>query len=78
MPRYEDIDWNGLDFPRDTFNQELMAVDREDWKRELLLHEDLFNRLYDRLPKEFIFMRQLLLSSLWRSPEVWEMDKDLN
>jgi hypothetical protein len=25
----------------------------------------------DKLPKEFFFMRELLLSGLWRSPEHW-------
>lgn len=73
MPRYEDIDWTGLAFSPETFNHELMAVNREDWKKELLLHEELFSKLYDRLPKEFPFMRELLLSTLWRSPERWEM-----
>ena len=74
MPRYEDLEWAGLAFPKETFTQELMAVDREEWKNEVLSHESLFAKLYDRLPKEFIFMRELLLSSLWRSPEHWEMD----
>jgi phosphoenolpyruvate carboxykinase (GTP) len=27
--------------------------------------------MYDKLPKEFFFIRELLLSSLWRSPEHW-------
>jgi phosphoenolpyruvate carboxykinase (GTP) len=72
MPRYEDLDWEGLDFPRERFN-ELMAVEREEWKAEVLSHEALFAKLYDRLPKEFIFMRELLLSALWRSPEHWGM-----
>jgi phosphoenolpyruvate carboxykinase (GTP) len=74
MPRHEDIDWTGLeDFPIDRFNHELMAVEREEWKTELLSHEALFTRLYDRLPKELIFMRELILSGVWRSPEHWEM-----
>jgi phosphoenolpyruvate carboxykinase (GTP) len=77
MPRYEDLDWNGLDFSRETFTQELMAVKREDWKQEMQMHGELFARLYDRLPKEFIFMRELMLSSLWRSPESWEMDMEI-
>ncbi len=72
MPRYEDIDWSGLDMSRERFN-ELMTVDRELWKQEVLLHEELFEKLYDRLPKEFIAMRELILSSLWRSPEKWEL-----
>jgi phosphoenolpyruvate carboxykinase (GTP) len=71
MPRYEDLDWRGLeDFPRERFGQ-LMAVDRDVWARELLSHEELFSNLYDRLPKEMIFVRQLLLSALFRSPEHW-------
>jgi phosphoenolpyruvate carboxykinase (GTP) len=72
MPRYEDIDWTGLDFSREKF-QELMVVDREAWKQEIFSHEELFEKLYDRIPKEFVLMRELLLSSLWRSPEKWEL-----
>ena len=53
-----------------------MHIDREQWKRELLDHAELFERMYDRLPKEFIFMRELLLSSLWRSPEKWSLEQD--
>ncbi|MDZ4716667.1 MAG: phosphoenolpyruvate carboxykinase (GTP) [Cytophagales bacterium] len=73
MPQYEDIDWTGLNFTKKQFDQ-IMVVDREQWKRELLDHAELFERMYDRLPKEFIFMRELLLSSLWRSPEKWNVD----
>jgi phosphoenolpyruvate carboxykinase (GTP) len=70
MPRYEDIDWEGLPFSRERF-AELMSVDRAAWMRELAAHEELFGLLYDRLPKEFLFMRELVRSSLWRSPEHW-------
>ena len=77
MPRYEDIEWTGLeDFPKEVFNQQLMAVEREEWKAEIHGHAELFSKLYDRLPKEFIFMRGLMLSSFWRSPEHWEMDNE--
>lgn len=72
MPRYEHINWDGLNLERHDFNQ-LMDVDRENWKKELLEHEELFNRMYDKLPKELFFIRELLLSSLWRSPEHWEV-----
>ncbi len=72
MPRYEDIDWRGLDFSRENF-QELMSVDREVWKREILLHDELFIKLYDRLPKEMLFIKELLLSGLFRTPEHWEV-----
>lgn len=71
-PRYADMDWTGLDFPKEQFN-ELMLVDRELWKQELLGHEELFEKLYDRMPKEFMYMRELLLSALWRSPKVYQL-----
>lgn len=66
VPRYEDFDCRGLEFSREIFG-ELMKVDRDVWKEEILSHEGLFIRLYDKLPKEFIFVRELILSSLWRS-----------
>jgi phosphoenolpyruvate carboxykinase (GTP) len=72
MPRYEDIDLNGLNLTKEQFNK-LMEVDREAWKQEILSHEELFEKLYDRLPKEFVLMRELILSSLWRSPAKWEL-----
>jgi len=74
MPRWEDLDWRGLEqFPAETFYT-LMAVDGEAWKAEILQHEELFERLYDRLPKEFTYMREMLLSSIWRSPVQWRQE----
>jgi phosphoenolpyruvate carboxykinase (GTP) len=71
MPRYEDMDWEGLDMSREKFN-DLMSVDRAVWQNEVISHEELFVKMYDRLPKEFLHIRELILSSLWRSPEHWE------
>ncbi|HET9134459.1 MAG TPA: phosphoenolpyruvate carboxykinase (GTP) [Gemmatimonadales bacterium] len=76
MPRYEDLRWDGLDFPKETFLQ-LMEVDREQWKHELLGHRELFEKLYDRLPQEFMYMRELILSALWRSPEHWRLEAEV-
>ena len=64
MPRYEDICWDGLDFPEEKWN-EIMTVDREQWKREVIMHEELFLTLHDHLPKELIFERELLLCRLF-------------
>jgi phosphoenolpyruvate carboxykinase (GTP) len=71
MPRFEDIDWSGIEnLNRETFDK-TMNIDRELWKKEVLSHEELFERIYDKLPKEFFFIRELLLSALWRSPAKW-------
>ncbi|WP_194975411.1 phosphoenolpyruvate carboxykinase (GTP) [Aquiflexum lacus] len=68
-PRYKDMDWNGLEsFTREDFNN-IMMIETEPWKAELLGHSELFEKAYDKIPKEFLFMRELLLSALWRSPE---------
>ena len=77
MPKYESIDWRGLEeFTKEQFSK-LMSVDREAWKQELFSHEELLEKLFDRLPKEFTHIRELLLSTLWMSPEHWELAPEL-
>jgi phosphoenolpyruvate carboxykinase (GTP) len=76
MPRYEDLDWRGMeDFTPEQFKA-LMTVDRDIWQRELLSHQELFMKLYDRMPKELLFIGELILSSLWRSPEHWGVSSE--
>ncbi len=75
MPRYEDLAWEGIAFPPARF-YELMAVDREAGAAEARAHEEHFDKFFDRLPKEFVYERELLKSRLWRSPEVWELARD--
>jgi phosphoenolpyruvate carboxykinase (GTP) len=60
QPRYEDLDWEGMDFPKERFD-ELQAFDREAWRAEVLGQEELFLDLHDHLPKELIYERQLLI-----------------
>ncbi len=72
VPRFEDMDWRGLEISKTQFEQ-LISVDREAWQQEIASHDELFVKLYDRLPKEFIFIRELMLSALWRSPEKSEL-----
>ena len=72
MPRHVDIEWNGLDFPADKFYN-LMVVSRDAGTAEVQAHEEEFDKFFDRLPKEFIFERELLHSRLWRSPDRWEL-----
>ena len=71
MPTETDIEWSGLPEATRAAFRDAMTLSREDWVRELLLHEELFVKLYDRLPKEFVLKRELLLAALWRAPETW-------
>jgi len=60
MPAHDDIDWTGLDMPRERFN-ELQSFDRAAWRAEIMSHEELFLDLHDRLPKEMVYERELLI-----------------
>jgi phosphoenolpyruvate carboxykinase (GTP) len=62
-PRYEDLDWTGLAFPREDYEQ-IAAVDAVQWRRELALHGELFEKLRDGLPAALQGVRRQLEQSL--------------
>jgi phosphoenolpyruvate carboxykinase (GTP) len=62
-PRYEDIDWRGLDFSREAFDQ-LQAFDRKGWRSEVMGQEEMLIELHDHLPPEMIYERELLICRL--------------
>jgi len=76
MPRHQDITWDGLEFDPELF-YELMSVGREETVKEARSHEELFDKFFDRLPKEFVHERELFKSRLWRSPEVWGLARPI-
>lgn len=63
VPHYEDIDWTGVNYSKEQW-EEVMAVDRERWKLLTLQHEELFLKLHDHLPKEMVYERELLICRL--------------
>lgn len=63
MPRYEDMEWSGMEFSKERFD-ELQKFNREDWRKEVIEHEELFIRLHDHLPKEMVYERELLICRL--------------
>jgi len=63
MPRYEDMEWKGMDLSKEKF-EELQKFDREAWRREVIEHEELFIGLHDHLPKEMVYERELLICRL--------------
>ena len=40
------------------------TINYEDWRREVLMQDELFFKLYSHLPKELIFQRELLVARL--------------
>jgi phosphoenolpyruvate carboxykinase (GTP) len=62
-PHFNDMEWEGLDFSRQTFD-EIQTVDRTAWKREVMDHEELFIALHDHLPSEMVYERELLICRL--------------
>jgi phosphoenolpyruvate carboxykinase (GTP) len=61
MPRYEDVEWKGMEsFPKEKFD-ELQAFDRAAWQKEVIAHEELFLMLHDHLPPEMVYERELLI-----------------
>jgi phosphoenolpyruvate carboxykinase (GTP) len=63
MPRYEDIDWRGLEFSREAFEQ-IQAFDRKAWRSEVMEQEEMLIDLHDHLPPEMIYERELLICRL--------------
>jgi len=72
VPPYEALNWEGLKFPKERY-YEIMNIDRERVQEEALEQEEFFRRFGDRLPKEMVLERELLLSRLYRSPQVWNL-----
>lgn len=61
VPKYEDINWNGLVYDEDTF-KDLMAIDTENSIREFEDQLNLFNEIGDSLPEEMENQRQAMLA----------------
>jgi phosphoenolpyruvate carboxykinase (GTP) len=64
MPEPKDIDMTGLPDEALPKLAEALSLNVEEWKREVLLQDEIFLRLYSDLPKELIFQRELLISRL--------------
>jgi phosphoenolpyruvate carboxykinase (GTP) len=63
MPAAEDLDLEELGAPV-TNVEEVLSIDLEEWKKEVLSQDALFLRLHDDLPVELHYQRELLISRL--------------
>jgi phosphoenolpyruvate carboxykinase (GTP) len=65
MPRREDIEWKGLDYPAQRY-QALMAIDPAHEQEEFQAREALFKDFAGRIPSELVAQQQTLKASLAR------------
>jgi phosphoenolpyruvate carboxykinase (GTP) len=64
VPKSEDFDLSDMkDFKAEQLDA-VQTIDVEEWKREVLLENEILIKLNDSLPKEMIFQRELLISRL--------------
>jgi phosphoenolpyruvate carboxykinase (GTP) len=50
-PSYQELNWEGLPFSKEQF-QQVIDIDLPAWEQELQLHHELFQQLAQRLPAE--------------------------
>jgi phosphoenolpyruvate carboxykinase (GTP) len=62
-PRYLDLHWDGLDFSTDQYGQ-VTSLDLQAWRDELKLHDELFEQLAHRLPRELVETKERLVRRL--------------
>jgi phosphoenolpyruvate carboxykinase (GTP) len=64
VPGPESIELDGLNNFSPEKLEQVQAIHEDEWRREILMQDELFMKLHARLPKELIFQRELLLARL--------------
>jgi phosphoenolpyruvate carboxykinase (GTP) len=64
MPEPQGIDIEGFPSGAAARLDAALSIDIDEWKKEVMLQDELFLDLYADLPKELIFQRELLISRL--------------
>lgn len=62
MPGFKDMDWTGCSSVTEEKFDKLMQVDSELWLTEIDSHKEFFEKLENKLPKQFAVLREKLLS----------------
>lgn len=64
VPKYKEMDFVGIpNFSEKDF-EKVMAFSHEEWRAEVLSQDELFFNLYNELPKELVFQKELLAARL--------------
>ena len=72
VPRYADLNWTGLDFPKAKYDA-IVKVEKANGLAEAEEQVAHFAQFGSHLPKEMELQRELLVARLERSPAVWEL-----
>ena len=59
VPDFDDLSWQGMDFGPEEYAT-VSNLDAADWAKELALHDELFAKVKDRLPRQLALSRELL------------------
>ena len=62
-PSYAEINWTGLDFTAAQF-QSVTSIDKDAWKQEFVLHDELFEKLAYNLPAQLLATKAKLEEAL--------------
>ena len=64
VPGAQSFDLEGLAGFNPDRLEAAQTINYQDWRREIIMQDELFFKLYSHLPKELIFQRELLVARL--------------